>query len=332
MDQSKSSDSGVFLWLTYHTLNKMNLDANRIFSQIRLSEQPPDRTIRRDNSTQQRFWEIAEEISADQDIGLHVGEHFPIFRGEILEYIFMSSPTFGDGLQRALRYQKIFTDAFVAHLHIENQNAMITNLQHPVRHYLECAISVMLNFLNYISNNHFHPKEIWLPYQEGASLDEYQRIWKCPTRLGMQYGCIIFDAEILSLASASAEPMLLKIHEHVAKQQVKVVDKYYLINDIENLLSSGLLESGQLDLKLIAQHLGLQPRKLRADLKEVNTTFEKVLATYREKMAKKLLMNPNISIDQVVYLLGFSEPSAFSRAFKRWTNETPSHYRQRKQK
>ena len=84
MDQSKSSDSGVFLWLTYHTLNKMNLDANRIFSQIRLSEQPPDRTIRRDNSTQQRFWEIAEEISADQDIGLHVGEHFPIFRGEIL--------------------------------------------------------------------------------------------------------------------------------------------------------------------------------------------------------------------------------------------------------
>ena len=43
----------------------------------------------------------------------------------------MSSPTFGDGLQRALRYQKIFTDAFVAHLHIENQNAMITNSSAP---------------------------------------------------------------------------------------------------------------------------------------------------------------------------------------------------------
>ena len=64
----------------------------------------------------------------------------------------------------------------------------------------------------------------------------------------------------------------------------------------------------------------------------IQTSYEKILAQYREKLSRKLLANTQESLDQIVYLTGFSEPSAFSRAFKRWTGETPSAYRQRKQK
>lgn len=331
MPNVKTSDAGIFLWLTYQALQNMGLDTHAIFSCINLPDQPPDKSIRRDNATQQRFWSSALEISADPHIGLHVGENFPILRGEIIEYLFLSSSTFGDGLKRTIRYQNLLTTALTFDLTIKDHTAIISGLHHPVRHYIECVIGIFLKFLTYISNGEFVAQEIWLPYTEGASIEEYERVWGCKVQLGQTQGCLFFDASLLDLSSPSAEPSLLKIHEQLAEQQLKIIDKYNVIKEIEHLLSEGLLETGEVDLGLIADKLNRNPRTLRADLKSVHTTFEKVLTGYREKTAKVLLANPNISIDQIIYLLGFSEHSAFSRAFKRWTGESPSAYRQRKQ-
>ena len=324
------SDSGVLIWQSYLTLQKMGLDANRIFAGVRHPPEPPDKTIRRDNAIQQHFWAIAEKISGDSDIGLHVGEHFPLLRGEILEYLFLSSETLKDGFIRAFQYQKILTTAFQFDLQTDGKMSMIKGLNYPIRHYLECAICLTLNFLSYITDKQFVAKEIWLPYVDGASLEEYLRIWNCPVKLGMPEGKIIFDSTLLELKSASFEPTLLKIHEKIADQQVKIIEKYDLIYQIESIFNQGLLETGTANLTTVAKLLKIQPRTLRADLTLIDTNFEKILANYREKTAKKLLANPNISIDQIVYLLGFSEPSAFSRAFKRWTSESPTQYRQRK--
>lgn len=103
-----------------------------------------------------------------------------------------------------------------------------------------------------------------------------------------------------------------------------------MIDEIEKILASGVLESGQFDQEYIAELLQKNPRTLRADLQLINSSYEKILANYREKLSRKLLAYTQENIDQIVYLTGFSEPSAFSRAFKKWTGETPTAYRQRK--
>ncbi|MFQ1046225.1 helix-turn-helix domain-containing protein, partial [Acinetobacter sp. NIOH-H-8] len=71
---------------------------------------------------------------------------------------------------------------------------------------------------------------------------------------------------------------------------------------------------------------------LRTQLSEANTSFQQILSDYRCRLAKKLLANTSESVERIVYLTGFSEPSTFYRAFKRWTNETPVEYRKRKQR
>lgn len=330
MPASKASDAGVFLWMTYQTMQRMGLDAASIFASVNLPDQPPDKTVRRDNATQRRFWDAAVQVSRDTDIGLHVGASMPPFRGQVIEYLFLSSPTFGEGLQRNLRYQAILTSAFHMGLRIDGEQAVLTGVQHPVRHYLECAIGAFVSFFKYISDGDFQPAEIWLTHSEGATAEEYQRVWGCPVQLGMPEGCIRFAASQLQRPSPAAEPELLKIHESLAEQHLSMLAKQQLVDDIERLLGSGLLESGQLDQQLIAEKLNRHPRSLRADLKLINTSFEKIVSNYREKLARRLLANTHESIDQIVYLTGFSEPSAFSRAFKRWTGETPLAYRQRK--
>ncbi|GAA5629633.1 hypothetical protein Acal02_00228 [Acinetobacter calcoaceticus] len=332
MTSRKTSDAGIFLWMVYQTMQKMDLDAAAIFASVHLPDQPPDKFVRRDNSTQQRFWKAAEDISHDGDIGLHVGANVPPFRGQVVEYLFLSSPTFGEGLQRTIRYQALLTDAISFELDIINQHTVkISGLNHPVRHYLECAIGILLNFFKYITDGTFNPLEIGLPYSDGGEHEEYQKIWGCPVKLGQENGYICFDAAHLKTPSPAYEPELLKVHEHHAASQLELLNKHQLINEIERILASGLLESGEFDQNIVAQYLGRSARSLRADLQLLNTTYEKVIAQYRERLARRLLSHTQESIDQIVYLTGFSEPSAFSRAFKRWTGETPTAYRQRKQ-
>ena len=85
-------------------------------------------------------------------------------------------------------------------------------------------------------------------------------------------------------------------------------------------------------IETVAAQLNITPRRLRTQLSEANTSFQQILSDYRCRLAKKLLANTNESVERIVYLTGFSEPSTFYRAFKRWTNETPVEYRKRKQR
>ena len=68
-------------------------------------------------------------------------------------------------------------------------------------------------------------------------------------------------------------------------------------------------------------------RTLQRKLKEEGVSFSHILQESRIQLAKSYLRQPNRSVIEVCYLLGFSEPSAFSRAFKRWTGDSPASYR-----
>lgn len=325
-----ASDNGIFLWMTWQAMRAAGLDCAAIFASVNMPDAPPDQNLRRDNSTQHRFWRAAERISGDPDIGLHVGAHMPPFRGQVLEYLFLSSPDFGAGLQRALRYQRLLTDALSMTLHVEGGVATLHGWSHPVRHYLECAISVFLQLFRHVTEGHFQPDEIWLPYEQGASADDYERIWHCPVRLGMAEGVIRFDAALLARPSPAAEPQLLVMHEALASQRLTDLERRDLVMRVERELG-GLLEAGTVSLEAVAERLGRNPRTLRADLTQAGANFNQVVAGYRERLARRLLARTQEPLDQIVYLTGFSEPSAFTRAFKRWTGETPTAYRQRKQ-
>ena len=318
--------------MVFQTMQEMGLDVAAIFASVNLPDQPPVKHIRRNNSAQHRFWHAAEQISHDPDIGLHIGVNVPVFRGPVIEYLFLSSPTFGDGLQRSLRYQKILSDVFNLSLSIEGESAILSGFEHPVRHYLECAIGILLSFFQYITHDDFKPTKILLKYDHGASAQTYHAAWDCPVLLNQDQGAIVFPRQLLQKASLSAEPELLKVHENLAEQQLSHLEKYQLVDQIEQLFSSGLLESRQFDQNLIAKHLNRSPRTLRTDLQAIQTSYEQILSQYRERLARKLLADTQETMDQIVYLTGFSEQSAFTRAFKRWTGETPSAYRQRKQK
>lgn len=326
----KIYDAGIFLNLTYHAMGRMGLDRAAIFASVNLPDEAPDPTVRRDNSAQTRFWAAAEAVSGDRDIGLHVGGHLPTFRGLILEYLLLSSRTFGEGLRSAIRYGALLTNAANLSLRIEDDTAILANFAHPVRHYLESSLCPMLSFLRHVTDGQLHVKDITFVHAEGAPPAEYERVYGAPVHLNADEGSIRFDAAILERPSPSADADLLTVIEARAAQRLADLGRASIINVIEHELAD-LLERGDVSLSTVANRLERKPRTLRADLAAVGTNFNEVVAAYRERLARRLLSRTSHSIDQIVYLTGFSEPSAFTRAFKRWTGETPTDYRSRKQ-
>ena len=91
---------------------------------------------------------------------------------------------------------------------------------------------------------------------------------------------------------------------------------------VESLLVP-MLHTGDASMDTIASKMGVSRQTLFRKLKAEGTTFEKVLDELRHKMALNYLSGKKVSVNEAAYLVGFSEPAAFSRAFKRWTGSSP---------
>ena len=331
------TDASVVLRLGYQAIRRAGLPTEEILTKAGVALNQVEANDRTPLGAQYAFWVAAEEVSRDPDIGLHLGEHLPLYRGQVIEHLFISSENFGEGLKRALAYQRLISDAFDAKLVIEDDRCYLTNGQQPWadnivnRHFSECAMSGILRFFKFITEGKFQPLYIDFNFQQGAADDEYFRVYECPVSLGQNETRLYFDRSILEYPLWQAEPELLQLHEQLALEKLQELARYDLVGEVRRVIGS-TLESGETTLETVAAQLNITPRRLRTQLSEANTSFQQILSDYRCRLAKKLLANTNESVERIVYLTGFSEPSTFYRAFKRWTNETPVEYRKRKQR
>lgn len=329
------TDASVILRCAYQAIRKAGYPLEEILNKAGVALNQIDTNARTPIKAQIAFWNAIEEVTGDSDIGLHLGEYLPLYRGQVLEHLFVSSGTFGEGLKRVLAYQRLISDAFQAQLVVEDGECYLTNGQQPfsnkmTRHFSESSMCGILRFFKFVTEGHFQPIYIEFDFPQGASDEEYLRVYECPVSLGQTETRLYFDPSILDYQLWQAEPELLQLHEQLALEKLQELARYDLVDDVRRAIGA-TLEQGETTLETVATQLNMTPRRLRTQLSEANTSFQHILSDYRCRLAKKLLANTNESVERIVYLTGFSEPSTFYRAFKRWTNETPVEYRKRKQ-
>ncbi len=330
---SDKKDAGVLVRLAYQGMCNIGIDADLVIERAGVSkDQLYNSQLRTSHAAQKLFWEAAQEVSGDTDIGLHLGEHMPLFKGQILEYLFFSSPSFGDGLQRMLNYQRLLSDAVQACLVTTNDHSYMSFdfPQTPIRHLIECTCVVIINFLKSVSEGTFKTISVDFRHSACAHNGDYQRITDCPVHFDCDENRIYFDREVLAYRSLHTQPELLSLHEQIANQQMANLELQDLIGEVQQVIAA-LLEIGDINVETVAKQLAMNPRTLRSQLTDAGTSFSQVLNDYRHHLAKRLLAKTSESIAEIVYLTGFSEPSTFYRAFKRWEDMTPVEYRKKKQ-
>jgi AraC-like DNA-binding protein len=175
-----------------------------------------------------------------------------------------------------------------------------------------------------------HPDKAWPPpkavsftHAEPSYRAEYDRIFRMPIRFSGNKNGILFGEELLSVRVAPPNKYVSRLVKRQAEGLLQQLDTSSSARrQVEDLLMP-MLHTGEANIEAVARTLGVSRQTLFRKLKEEGVTFEKILDQLRHRLALRCLKRENISVNETAYRVGFSDPAAFSRAFKRWTGSSP---------
>jgi AraC-like DNA-binding protein len=282
------------------------------------------------HAAQALFWKAASDECGEEHVGLYLAEHLPAFHGLLLEYLFLSSATFGEGLRHALRYVRLLSDTLNAELEVQGERAVLTLglISGTPRHFPEMLAGAVIRLFEALTDGDFAPCQVQFMHGEGAPAERYRQVYGCPAQLGGERYALVFAAAVLDKPSRHAAPELLRMHESLARRQLAEVERLDLVRQVRELIGELLVDSGA-TLEQVAARLHMPTRRLRERLTMAGVRFNDLVTDYRCRLAKELLLKTDERIEVIVERTGFSEPSTFYRAFKRWVGETPVEFRKR---
>jgi len=170
-------------------------------------------------------------------------------------------------------------------------------------------------------------KEIHVTHEEPAYRAEYDRIFQAPVVFGSHRNAVRIDEAWMTHRIALQPRYVFGILSDHADTLLKSLESSKSTRGRVESLLMPILHTGNASMDMIAGKMGLSRPTLFRRLKAEGATFEKVLDELRRKLALDYLSAQKVSVNETAYLVGFSEPAAFSRAFKRWTGSSPSAMR-----
>ncbi|MCP5144919.1 MAG: AraC family transcriptional regulator [Gammaproteobacteria bacterium] len=263
--------------------------------------------------------------------GLRVVETMTDTRVTVMAYLLANSATLGDAFKRISRYRGIVTESEKPEL-VVNGKVATFGCRHPKAlamiggAWIESTLGFWLLRARHFTGVDWDPMEVQL--QGSATEPEvYARIFRSPVTNHCECSQLVFASELLDLPIKNPDARLLHYLTPIADEIIRNLPGGQSIQHQVQEKILALLEHGDCSMEKIADQLHMSVRTLQRRLEEGGTTFANVLENTRHIAAVEYLKDPRIAITEVVYLLGFSEPSTFYRAFKRWTDQTPAQFR-----
>ena len=190
---------------------------------------------------------------------------------------------------------------------------------------LDAALGVTVNILRTLCGSDWKPGEVLLPRAAPADQAPYRHHFRAPVRFDQESATIAFPARDLDLRIAGADPLLRAMLEERI-QQLKGVQGSEFSDDIRRLLRTRLT-GNHCSADDIAAVLAMHRRTLSRRLKGDGMGYRAITNEIRFEIARQLLMDTQVPLAQVAAALGYSEASAFTRAFRRWSGQTPTTWR-----
>jgi AraC-like DNA-binding protein len=174
----------------------------------------------------------------------------------------------------------------------------------------------------------FRVVEVLLPYPEAGHGQELERFFGARVRFAARALGLVFAGELMAAPLRAAAPELARVLEGVAAERFAALpsDRDTLAPVRQALHDT--LRAGDASLDAVARRLGLAPRALQRHLTAQGTGYAAELDIVRRDLALVLIAQ-RLTLQEVAFLVGFSEAAAFHRAFRRWMGEAPGHYRSR---
>jgi AraC-like DNA-binding protein len=274
-------------------------------------------------------WAEAMRLANDPYLALAIAEATPPGAFGIVEYVCRSAPTLGDALRRWVRYLNLLDDAVEVALVTEGDRAYLrvtreSEAPAPASH--ELCFALVARQAARLSAVPFRVAAVDFTHRGDPA--RYRAWFDAPIAFGAEHTQLVMPASALAASLVSSDPALLAILARAADELArKGPEPATLAAQVARVLHEALRgDDGGIDH--VAKRLGLTSRSLQRRLKDEGTSFNAVREHVRRELAMRYL-DDKLAIAEISFLLGFSEPSAFFRAFKRWTGTTPLEARRR---
>lgn len=280
-----------------------------------------------------RLQQASEELH-DPLLGLHLGQTIRPSHFGVLGFVFHACANMGAALARLERYQRLVYDFNPLHLQMQADAVELiwsTERGRPGPLVDECAITALLTLARHLSGQDLQPLRVEF-VNPPPTLDhwpEYQAVLGPSLRFEQSHTVVAFPLEWLSQPLQHPDTNLLAILETQADALLAALPPSATISQQLTRLITQQLRHGLPDQAKLAGHLGLSSRSLHRKLAAEGQSFRELLASTQEQLARDYLNDPSLQLTEIAQLCGYSEHSAFSRAFKQWTGHSPAAYRRR---
>jgi AraC-like DNA-binding protein len=250
----------------------------------------------------------------------------------LIGYAMVHSATLRTALGRLVRYGRIMGDHNRIELDESGSAATITFEGHPVleaiHEYTELSVAWLVAGIREITGTELTPREVRFPYVEPPHSADLRAFLRCPVTYEAPHTAVILKRDDLELRVLESDPTLAGYLDKLADDALKSLgDSGSTTGRLRQVLWSSLSD-GAPTLAGAAAAMAVSPRTLQRRLREEGTTFAEALSALRHELAVRLLEDRSLAMYEVGFLLGYSEPTAFHRAFRRWRGLSPKRFRE----
>lgn len=285
-------------------------------------------------------------IPAEEFLALHemlavkLGRGYPIRVGQkmiiedygVLGLSWRTCSRVGEIFERSKRYFKLLSNTFF--WEVEDHGTLSrVRLDREAHRWgmelsTEASLSATVVVLQAMSEQNIMPTQVTFKHSAPEDLTDHNKAFQCPILFDQTDYSITYKTEDLNLRTGKADST---INSYLVKQVeektkgIKIPGNSF-VRDVEGLIKDAL-PTGIPSIHNISDLLAMSNRTLTRRLSEAGVTFRDLIKKTQYQIAKDMLRDPSNSIGDIAFITGFSDQSAFNRAFKKWSGLSPSNYR-----
>jgi len=265
--------------------------------------------------------------SGDPAIGLHIGESLNLDRLGIFGQLILNSRDVMEALIQFSRYNNLLSEDTDIKL-IEQDDRVIVNSRqrNPYNRGPETTFAAIITLPPRVCHQKINPIVARFKYKEPGYVQEYKRIFNCPIKFNQPENQLELDRKSLDVKIPTHNQYLAEIIRNHADFLLRQVDRATLFQNKVRKVIIQNLHTGLVNIKMVGDQLGASRWTIYRRLKSENTSFQVLLNGVQKDLTLNYLQARNHPIHEIAVLVGFSSPSTFHRAFKKWAGQSPREY------
>lgn len=280
----------------------------------------------------QALWRLAVDATRDPCLGLVAAEHFQPAALHGLGFAWLASDTLRDALGRLVRYSRFINTA--ADYRLEDRPAavdLVMRIDHAgwpdfVHAAADLGMAVFLRMCSITAGRTIAPLRIAMQRPPPPCPERFEKVFGPVIEYDAPENRLSFERGLVHERLAMANPELARINDQTVIDYLARFDRASITMQVRSRIIEQLPD-GRPRQELIAEALHMSLRSLQRRLQDEDTSFKELLNDTQQQLAMQYIGESNRSIGEITYLLGYSEPASFCRAFRRWTGKSPLQYR-----